>query len=95
MQNRNPSKADAMRMHIEAQSKSGLTVVDYCAQNGLVKSCYYYWLKKLTDEKPLPGFTEVSITRSSPVEITYPNGVRLCFSGDINAATLKALVCCI
>lgn len=95
MQNRNPSKAEAMRMHIEAQIKSGLTVVDYCAQNGLVKSGYYYWLKKLTDEKPSAGFTALSITRSSLLEITYPNGVQLCFSGDISAATLKALVCCI
>lgn len=95
MKNRNQARADEMRSHIESCSKSGLSVAGYCAQNGLVKSCYYYWHKKLLGEKGSSGFIPVSIKRSSSVEIIYPNGVQLSFTGDINAATLKALVCCI
>jgi hypothetical protein len=95
MSNRNQSKADYMRLHIETRSKSGLTVSDYCTQNGIVKSCYYYWLKKLSEEKASAGFTSVNVTRSSLVEIIYPNGVQLSYTGDINAAVLQSLVCCI
>ncbi len=96
MKYRNQTKSDEMRSHIEACSKSGLSVVDYCTQNGLVKSCYYYWHKKFTCENEVsPAFIPVSIKRSSSIEITYPNGVRLSFTGDMNAANVKALVCCI
>ncbi|MFT4152526.1 MAG: hypothetical protein QM629_01785 [Parafilimonas sp.] len=36
-----------------------------------------------------------NIGPGAAIEITYPNGVRLNFSGDINAVAVKALVCCI
>ena len=42
MENKNHLKAEDMRLHIMACRKSGLTVTDYCLQNGLVKSNYYY-----------------------------------------------------
>jgi hypothetical protein len=95
MKNTDQSKAEAMRFHIEACSKSGLTVKDYCAQNGIVKSGYYYWLKKLNVASKAPGFIAVNVTPNVALEITYPNGVQLSFTGAINIATVKALVCCI
>jgi hypothetical protein len=95
MENQTQSKAKSMSRHIEACRQSGLTVSEYCTQNGLVKSGYYYWLKKLNGENKSSGFAAVNITTNGALEITYPNGVQLSFSGAINAATLKALVCCI
>lgn len=95
MRKRNQAKADEMRSHIEACSKSGLSVSDYCAQNGLLKSGYYYWHKKLSVDKESPSFIPVSINRNSTVEISYPNGVQISFSGEVNVATLKVMVCCI
>jgi len=95
MENKNQSKAAAMRTHIEVCRKSGLTVTDYCSQNGLVKSGYYYWLKKLSGTNQPSGFTAISVAKSASIEISYPNGVQLSYAGDITATTLKALVCCI
>lgn len=95
MSNISQSKAETMRFHIEACSQSGLTVSEYCTQNGIVKSNYYYWLKKLKGVSKASGFVALSVGKSSSVEITYPNGVQLSFSGEINAATLQVLVCCI
>lgn len=95
MKNGNKEKAEEMRAHIEACSESGLTVRDYCIQNGIVKSSYYYWHKRLSAGKSLGGFTPISVSRGSSVEITYPNGVQLSFTGEVNAVTIKALVCCI
>jgi len=84
-----------MRQHIEACRKSGLTVTDYCSQNGLVKSNYYYWIKKLGSEDKSGGFTTVKVATNAAIEITYPYGVQLSFTGNINVATIKELVCCI
>lgn len=84
-----------MRLHIEACRQSGLTVSEYCAQNGLIKSNYYYWIKKLGSENRSSGFTAVNITTNTSIEITYPNGVQLSFTGNMNVAAIKALVCCI
>lgn len=95
MKKNDQAKAEQMHQHIEACNKSGLTVGDYCAQNGIVKSNYYYWLKKLNGGIKASGFVALSVGKSSSVEMTYPNGVQLSFSGEISAATLKALVCCI
>ncbi len=83
MRNRNQAKAVEMRSHIEACAKSGLSVADYCAQNGLVKSCYYYWHKKLSDENKTFGFIPVSINRGASIEITYPNGTHLILNINI------------
>lgn len=32
---------------IKARNESGLTVKEYCSQNGLSKGAYFYWLRKL------------------------------------------------
>jgi len=95
MENKNQAKAGQMRQHIEACSQSGLTVTDYCTQNGLVKSNYYYWVKKLNEENKPSGFTAVRVTTDAAIEVIYPNGVQLCYRGAINTTILKTLVCCI
>lgn len=95
MENKDQPKAGQMRLHIEAQSKSGLTVTEYCTQNGLVKSNYYYWLKKLNGKNKPSGFTAVHVATDAAVEVSYPNGVQLCYRGAINTTILKTLVCCI
>jgi len=95
MENKNQTKAEEMRRHIEACSQSGLTVTDYCTQSGLVKSNYYYWVKKLNGEIKPTGFTAVHVATDAAVEVIYPNGVQLSYRGAINATVIKTLVCCI
>mgnify|MGYP001041614754 FL=1 len=84
-----------MRRHIESCKQSGLTVSEYCIQKGILKSNYYYWIKKLGSENKSGSFTAVKVTTNAAIEITYPNGVQLSFTGNINVATIKELVCCI
>ena len=95
MENKNQAKAEQTRRHIEVCGQSGLTVKDYCTQNGLVKSNYYYWVKKLNGENKPSGFTAVHVATDAAVEVIYPNGVQLCYRGAINTTILKTLVCCI
>ena len=39
---------------LKRQKESGLTVRDFCANEGLVPSTYYYWLKKSKDKHAQP-----------------------------------------
>jgi transposase-like protein len=32
---------------IQARNESGLTIKEYCSQNGLTTGAYFYWLRKL------------------------------------------------
>lgn len=86
-----------MRSHIESCNQSGLTVSNYCEQNGLMKSSYYYWHKRLRLINGTPGFVPVFVNPklSGSIEVTYPNGVCISYSGELNATSIKALVCCI
>jgi transposase-like protein len=84
MENKNQRRAEEMRGHIEACKRSGLSIVAYCKQNGIVKSVYYKWVKKL-HPSDAAGFTQVDVAATpATIEITYPNGVRLSYSGEIS-----------
>ncbi|WP_460765954.1 hypothetical protein, partial [Niabella terrae] len=59
---------------------------------------YYYWLRRLSAAAPSGNLVAVHIDNAKvggSVEITYPNGVVLNFSGELNASNLKSLICCI
>jgi len=43
-----------MRRHVEACQAGTLTVEQYCIEQGIKKSVYYYWHKRLTEQPPYP-----------------------------------------
>ena len=77
-----------MRRHIEAQSISGLTVTEYCAQNGIVKSNYYYWHRKLSERK-VAGFTPIHVTGKFIHWGNLPQWRTASFVGEINTVSSK------
>ncbi len=98
MKSKNNLKAAAMRAHIDACRESGLTVKEYCQQQGLSRAGYYYWLRRLRPQASSGSIVPVQIHNArigGTLEISYPNGVSLSFSGELNSNNLKALVCCI
>jgi hypothetical protein len=71
--------ADTMRLHLSACKSSGLTVEQYCRQNQLKPSYYYYWRKKLQPSEP-GRFVSIAASTGSPVvSIIFTTGLRLCF----------------
>lgn len=65
------------KLLIEDRIKSGLLIKDWCRQNEIPESQYYYWLSRVRTEcyeaavQSLP--TELALTRSSFVEIKRPD----------------------
>lgn len=91
-------RLDQMRFHIESHRSSGLSVVAYCKQHNLVKSNFYYWLKKLSKASKPVSFVPITVdplAADSTVEVHFPSGVYVVFSGSVKASLLKEVVCCI
>jgi hypothetical protein len=89
------SMAEQMRQHIAARQLSGVYVDQYCKEQNLKPSAYYYWRKKLSaDPKINTGsFIQLQpVSQSGSVEIIFTNGVKIHFDNLVPAAYLKQLV---
>ena len=77
------------QQRLESQKASGLSVDDFCLQEGISKSTYYRWFDRLRDgipesiagekvdremiESGTAAFVPITL-KASPVEIELPNG---------------------
>lgn len=85
---------------------SGLTVKDFCSNEGLAPSKFYYWQKRIRRSNHAlvrNGFLPLSIDSSSnaptgfpgvenQLEITYPTGTTLRFRGCISVNEILTLL---
>ena len=76
---------------------SGLTVLDFCRQEGIVSQSFYHWRRKLavSDEAStasVPQFLPIRLAPSAPVEILFPNGAALRLSPGCDLAFVRSLV---
>jgi transposase-like protein len=96
MENKTTHRAEDMHQHIAQCVASGKSVAQYCKEHNLNAATYYYWCKKLNTPKSVGGFIEVSNKHpAGSVEVSLPNGVRVCFDKLVPVCYLKELVCCI
>ncbi|MDR2810961.1 MAG: IS66 family insertion sequence element accessory protein TnpB, partial [Tannerellaceae bacterium] len=92
----------------ERYQSSGLSVRDFCSNEGLHEAKFYYWQKKIA-KAPIQGFVPFVIEGSAdkedfPVpfsspsaaapgcELTYPDGTRLTLSGRVDFELLRSLL---
>jgi transposase-like protein len=76
---------------------SGLSVLDFCRQEGIAPQCFYYWRRKLADPAvaaaDAPEFLPVRLApAASPVELVLPGGATLRLSPGCDLAFVRALV---
>ena len=60
---------------IKRQRETGLTVTDFCSNEGLPQSTFYYWRKRLSKE-PGNGFIPL-LVNSSPASFAGPRKISL------------------
>ena len=70
---------------IKKYDASGLTIKDYCEREGLTRSNFNRWRRKVSSSSP-GQFVEITPPpkKSTPpweIEVTLPHGVRLQFRG--------------
>ncbi len=66
------------------QSRSGLSVAEFCRRNDVAQASFYQWRKKLAEAGAAQeAFVPVSITNTSGVRVELPGGAVVCLpAGD-------------
>lgn len=71
---------------------------DFCHQHGIGQAMFYYWQKKLQELKQelSSGFISVKVKNefsfTNPIEIAYPNGVKLRLAEGADLSVLRVLI---
>ena len=80
---------------IEAQQASGLTVREWCAENGIKPNTYYNRLRKVREQyvENTPSIVPLNVPRSSESIRIEKNGLQISLPADVSVDTLTALVC--
>jgi transposase len=93
---RSATKAEQWRERITEQERSGMSVRQFCKQQGLAEHCFYGWRKRLRTEGPLRfALLEPSgaaLATGSTVELVLPTGERLRIAAGADAATIRAVL---
>jgi hypothetical protein len=80
--NTRQSKSEFWSQHIEDQSNSDLTQVEYCQKNQLNRHTFSYWKSKLNKQEAFRPLLPVSISSdNTPGNSSFPSGISLSF-GD-------------
>ena len=83
------------RTRISAQERSGISVKQFCKQQGLTEQSFYYWRKRL--QTPM----RFALVEAEPrqvtadhaaLELVLTTGERLRISAGVNAATLRQVL---
>jgi hypothetical protein len=76
--------------HVEALSRSGLTVLAYAREHGLKPDTLYRWRRRLRSPVESPRLVPLTIESSAPCEVVFPDGRTLRFPVTLPAHTLGA-----
>ncbi len=94
-------KAVYWRQRIEEQSRSGLTIKEYCAREGLAVANLHYWRRRFLSREQDPlvvggeeflPVTLTSVSSGAPVEIRLCSGRSLHLRERIAISWLQTLV---
>lgn len=89
--------AKEWRGHLGQQSKSGLSVPEYCQRQGLPVANFYYWRRRVRSEtSPLvPVLVQRPSTLPCSLAIRLPNGIQLGLEGVSVGTSLAEVVHCL
>lgn len=79
-----------------------MTQREFCEKKDITYAKFQYWMKRYTEAKgyplePTPSFLPVHVESEKPVqagslEVFYPDGRRVVFHQEVEAAFLRALL---
>jgi transposase-like protein len=83
---------------IEQWKESGMTQAAFCREYKISESLFYYWHRRYKQENNQNNFLPVQIkavnkpTESNPIEIHYPNQVRLVIPANTPIEFIRQLI---
>jgi hypothetical protein len=92
------SKADQWADRVAAQRRSGISVKQYCKEQGLTECSFYAWRKRLQETGPV-RFALVDrhprrqdCVAEAALELVLATGEQLRISAGVDAATLRTVL---
>ena len=91
-------KADEWAERIAAQRRSGMSVKQFCKQQGLTECSFYAWRKRLQERGPVRfALVERSARRQertaeAALELVLATGERLRIGAGVDSATLRTVL---
>ena len=92
------SKADEWAERIAAQQRSGMSVKQFCKEQGLTEYSFYTWRKRLQESGPVRfALVERSVRRQegtaeAALELVLATGERLRIGAGVDIATLRTVL---
>jgi hypothetical protein len=87
-------KADGWAERIAVQQRSGMSVKQFCKEQGLTECSFYAWRKRLQKKEPV-RFALVdrgAARQEAAVELVLATGERLRISAGVDGATLRTVL---
>jgi hypothetical protein len=88
-------KAREWAERIAAQQRSGISVKQFCKEQGLTEYSFYAWRKRLQGSQPVRfALVERRTERKAEgaLELVFTTGERLQIGAGVDAATLRTVV---
>ena len=98
IEERTTSKNDQWRERLAEQERSGLTVKQFCQEQGLTQYSFYAWRKRLRKQAPVRfALVDRGAARQEPateagLELVLATGERLRVPTGVDAATLRTVL---
>jgi len=67
---------------LSRQQESGLSVQEFCSNEGITESTFYYWRRKLQNTAPSKGFIPLVVKPQTSVTRRFPKGHQLEQTGE-------------
>ena len=91
-------KADEWAERIAAQGRSGMSVKQFCKEQGLTEYSFYAWRKRLQEKEPVRfalverGARRQERTTEAALELVLATGERLRIGTGVDTATLRIVL---
>jgi hypothetical protein len=92
------SKSDEWTERIDTQQRSGVSVKQFCKEQGLTECSFYAWRKRLRKKEPVRfalvdrGAANQESGRDVCLELVFTTGERLRIGAGVDTATLRTVL---
>ncbi len=88
-----------METHMRRYEGSGLTAIAYCHKHNIQQSTFYYWRRRLSQEKESGQirFQEIKLTPGTGLPVIYiqfAHGATIRIEGEASVAYIRELAGC-
>jgi hypothetical protein len=92
------AKREYWRGRIAEQERSGLSVQQFCKEQGLTEQAFYFWRKRLRNQEPMrfalleTGSTQQQPGRETSLELVLATGERLRIGAGVDRTLLRMVL---